>query len=135
MSRRRLLFVGVGVALLGALVVAFSTGLIAVQIDVATPKGGSFKDAVKLVALQQNIDVKKDGSLRLGGRPTTLETLEPDLATAFTRAHAPSDRSEQPVTIWAEEGAPRASIDAAYEKLLTSGWTEADLSMKTRQIQ
>ena len=135
MDRRRLLLVGGGVVLVGAVIIAFATGFIAIQIDVATSKRGSFTDAVKLVAFQQNLYIKPDGSLRLGERPTTLERLEPDLARAFARARAPSDRSEQPVTIWADEGVSRDMIDATREELVAAGWTEVDLSMKTRQIQ
>jgi biopolymer transport protein ExbD len=123
------------IASLGALVAAFATGFIEVKVDMATPKSVSVTDAVKLIAIQQNIYVQADGSLRVGSRPTTLKTLESDLARAFSRAHAPEDRSEQPVTIWADDGAPRASIDAAYEALIRSGWTETELSMRTRQIQ
>lgn len=131
----RLWFAIAGAALLGALIFGFATGFFNARVDIAPPKSGSLTDAVKVIAFQQNLYVKSDGSLRLGGRPTTLERLEPDLARAFAQVRAPSDRSEQPVTIWADDGAPRTSIDTAYEKLVASGWTATDLSMKTQQIQ
>ena len=118
-----------GGVLFFGLIAGAATGVFNVQITLAPPRYQSIAGAVRYAAFHQNLNLASDGSLKLNGRTTTLAILKIDLDRVFASSGAPSDRSRQPVIIWAPSETPRKHLDAVRSSLADAGWTDVELSM------